>query len=89
MHCVRLLVTRILKFGANTAAAYLFPRLLISSNFLIAQSLVKEFVRLKAQLPDLKIIKIGHLSKCDEAKQFMRDCGPHKLKYFDFNYSAG
>ena len=66
-----------------------FLWLLVSSNLRSAQSLVKEFVRLKARLPDLKRIKIGNLSKCDEAKLFMQDCGPHKLKFLEFNLSIG
>ena len=67
----------------------LIPWLLVSSNLRSAQSFVKEYVRLKARLPDLKRITIGHLSKCAEAKLFMRDCGPHKLKYLNFNWSIG
>ena len=56
--------------------------------FNLAQSLVKELVRLKARLPDLKRLKIDYLSKCAEAKQFMRNCRPDRLKFFAFNYDS-
>ena len=37
------------------------------------KSFVKEYVNLKARLPNLKRLKLDGLSKLSEAKNFMRD----------------